>query len=404
MNDQIKPSLEQDTAINHCMDMSEPIVGVTGGAGTGKTLVLGFAYSQMKKQYRTVLCAPTGRAAKRIEELTGNKAKTVHRLLEFPMPDEYLDETEAPNEPRRNRQRPLDERVVFVDESSMISPILYRQLMDALPKNGVVRFFGDNNQLPPVETDDGKAPFMDILERFPSVELTFNFRNEDAIIGNALRILRGSVPLRNPQFEIIYSHAPIKTLLEFTTPDFAFDNCQIITPTRRGNYGTQRINPSLQAKLNKAPEYMRLDRYEEKEPMLTVRPGDKWLWIKNDYKLNMFNGEIGRIDWIDNEDGSLGLSTADREITVPPRCKVYNPYAGVVVDYDPRKQIELGYAVTTHKSQGSEFDTVVYCMTSSAPFLLSKRNFYTAITRARKLVIVITDMRAMRYSMTSGRK
>lgn len=399
---EITLSMEQETAVIMCCDFSNTIASVTGGAGTGKTLVLGQVWKELRRRGRgIVLAAPTGRAAKRIEELTNIRAKTIHRLLEFPMPDDITDD-ENPNEPRRNREKPLDERVVVIDESSMLSPTLFRQLMDALPNGGVIRFFGDNNQLPPVEA--GIPPFIDVLERFPKVELSFNFRNEDLILGNAIRILRGSIPLRNQRFEILYTDNPVTTLIEFATKAFMKDDHQIIMPTRKGSYGTMRVNPAVQARLNKSRDFIRLDRYDENEAMLAIRPDDKFLWIKNDYKMNLFNGEMGTIDWVDNEHGSLGLVVGDREVEVPARAKYYNANIGQVVNYDPRKQIELGYAVTTHKAQGSEFDTVIYCMSQRAPYLLDRRNFYTAVTRAKNQVIIITDRRAMSLAVYRNRK
>lgn len=402
--DEISLSLEQQRAIELCCDLSQVIVGITGGAGTGKTVVLGRAYEEVKGP--KVLCAPTGRAAKRIQELTGIKAKTVHRLLEFPMPDDDTWDADTDvNEPKRNSANPLAERVIFVDESSMLAPTLYRQLMSALPRDGVIRFFGDNNQLPPVE-DDSPPPFIEILRKFPKVELTFNYRSEDEIVSNALRILRGSLPLRNARFEIIYCDQPLVTMLRFATREFMQATHQIIMPTRMGRYGTVRVNPSLQTKFNGKGSMLRLDRFNVKgkeQPQLTVRAGDKFLWIKNDYTLNMFNGEIGYIKWVDPEDGDLELVTPERAIYVPAREKVFSPYHGTVIQYDPRKQIELGYAITTHKSQGSEFDTVIYCICAGQSYLLNKRNFYTAVTRAKNQVIVIADRRGMSMSMKPAR-
>ena len=394
-SEEVRLSLEQQHSVEMCVDTSQRIVGVTGGAGTGKTLVLGKAIAELAKGNKYVLCAPTGRAAKRIYELTKIKAKTIHRLLEFPQPDEATDA--PPNEPRRNAFNPLEENVVFVDEASMVSPTLYRQLLEALPKGGCVRFFGDNNQLPPVE--EGDPPFIDVLENYPSVELTFNFRSEDNIVSNALRILEGRIPVRNAGFEIFYMDDPIVGVTKFAGQEFMRNDHQIIMPTRKGKAGTLRVNPSLQLKFNGKGETLRLDRYDEKEAPLTVRAKDKFIWIKNDYKLDLFNGDIGTIDWIDPEEGDLGLITPEREITVPPRVKTYNSYIGTMINYDPRKQLELGYAITTHKSQGSEFDTVIYCMSRSQAFLLNRRNFYTAITRAKRKVILVTDRRAMGLSM-----
>jgi len=398
MADEKRLSMEQNNAVDLCCDTHEVIACVTGGAGVGKTLVLGEVYKELKQMKKKIaLCAPTGRAARRIEELTGIKAKTVHRLLEFPQPGEDDEGFTDFNEPRRNRQNPLEENVVIVDESSMISPSLYRSLMDALPKGGIIRWFGDNNQLPPVE--EGKPPFITLLKEWPMVELTYNFRSGDLIVDNARRILDGYLPLRNSCFEIIYNDNPVGVMLDFITDDFMEEHCQVIMPTRKGRAGTNRVNPSIQMKFNPRGPMLRLDRYSKDEAPLAVRARDKFIWIKNDYKLDLFNGEIGYVDWIDADAGELGVVTGNRTVIIPPRVKTYNAFIGTVINYDPRKQIELGYAVTTHKSQGSEFETVIYCMSKAQIWLLNKRNFYTAITRAKKNVILITDRKAMGLSM-----
>lgn len=397
------PSPEQQRAIELCCDLSKSIASVTGGAGTGKTFVLGKVFKQLKSEsHKTVLCAPTGRAAKRITELTGIPAVTIHRLLEYPKPYELSD---IPNKPQRNRQRPVEARVIIVDESSMVSSELYRNLIDAMQRNAVIRFFGDDNQLPPVEDFDGAtaatSPFAKLLEKFPKVVLTYNFRNEDLILDNAQRILKGSVPRINDRFVVLYTNNPVRELIDFVKghDEFKQGNHQIIMPARKGNNGTSRVNPSLQMIYNGEGPMLRLQRYDHREAPLVVRADDKFLWIKNDYQLEVYNGEIGAIEWIDIEDGELGLITPDRTINVPARVKTYDPNEGTVKYYDPRKQIELGYAVTTHKSQGSEFDSIIYCITKSHYWLLNRRNFYTAVTRAKKLVVVIADRAAMSMSM-----
>lgn len=178
---------------------------------------------------------------------------------------------------------------------------------------------------------------------------------------------------------------------------------QIIMPTRKGNFGTIRVNPSLQVKWNGRGPSLRLERADEKEADLAVRGGDKFLWIKNDYQLSMFNGEIGQIEWVNDEDGSLGLLTPERALVVPASIRAYSPYHGHAISYDPRRHIELGYAITTHKSQGSEFRTVIYCITGGQKFLLNRQNLYTAITRAKHQVIIITDRRAMGLSLKRAR-
>lgn len=401
-------SLEQQTAIELCCDLRARIVGVTGGAGTGKTSVLGEAYKEVRKSTPAksiALCAPTGRAAKRVQELTGIPATTIHRLLEYPTPEDYdpKSEEEPPeNKPQRNRFRPLEQRVIFVDESSMVGPTLHAQLMEAIPNNGVVRFFGDNNQLPPVEP--GTPPFLAILARDKdNVVLSYNYRSDDMIVSNAFRILKGSVPMQNARFRVLYTDYPIKYLMDFVTDEFGEAANQIIMPTRKGNYGTINVNPRIQVKLNPRGPSIRLDRHDDKEALLTVRSGDKFLWTKNDYNLALFNGEIGQITGVDEEDGSLEVSTPERSVHVPAQLKTYSPYHGTVIRYDPRKHIELGYAVTTHKSQGSEFETVIYCICGGQAYLLNRQNFYTAVTRAKQQVILICDRKAMGQSLRKAR-
>lgn len=393
-------SSEQQHALELCLDANNRIVGVTGGAGTGKTLILGHAYAGLSQHYPTVLVAPTGRAAKRIQELTGIHAMTIHRLLEFPMPEDRQ-ENEDPTEPRRNRLRPIDQHIVFVDEASMLGPTLYRQLMDALPNRGSIRFFGDNNQLPPVE--EGKAPFFDILDNQPSVTLTFNYRSQDAIVSNAMRVLRGSIPLKNERFEIIYCNDPIRTMINVADERFTDADHQIMTPTRRGNFGSIRINPTLQLKFNPRGPMLRLDRHDDKAAPLLVRAKDKFLWTKNDYGLSLFNGETGVIEAVQEDDGSLDLVTSDGTTHVPPIMSTYNPYLGHKVHYDPRKNLDLGYVITTHKAQGSEFHTIIYCITGGHFVMLNRRNFYTAITRAKERVLVICTNRSMSLSMRPAR-
>lgn len=366
--------------------------------------MLGYAFDEELRTVgrdRVVLCAPTGRAAKRIQELTGIKAMTIHKLLEFPQPDdEDKDGKPLPPEPRRNRDRPLRQKIVYVDESSMISDELYNQIMAALPPNGSIRFFGDNYQLPPV---DKGAPFEMLLRTKAKKELIFCWRSEDEIISNAERIKNGRIPIRNHRFEIVYTSSPILTLIQMLDESVTQTATQVIMPTRNGKYGTNRINPAVQVRFNPKGDILRLERKQKllksDEPPIAIKGGDKFLWTQNDYQLRLFNGEIGYVDWVNSEDGSLQISTDERTILVPPFIQAYSAYHGSVINYDPRKKIELGYAITTHKAQGSEFDTVVYCMSRGSPRLLNRRNLYTAVTRARKNVIIITDRTAMSNSM-----
>jgi len=191
--------------------------------------------------------------------------------------------------------------------------------MEALPTNGCIRFFGDNNQLPPVESDgESESPFLKVLNRPDgNVTLTHNYRSDDFIVSNALRILEGRVPIQNERFRIIYDDNPIKRLIHFATKDFMDMDHQIIMPTRRGKYGTIRVNPSLQVKWNGRGPCLLLERHDDggKEPQadLAVRGQDKFLWTKNDYQLNLFNGEIGQIEWsMTKMDQSACLHLIDR--------------------------------------------------------------------------------------------
>jgi exodeoxyribonuclease V alpha subunit len=401
-----KWSQEQQMAIELCLELDEPIASVTGGAGTGKTAVLGEVYNQLVSVHgyhpsEIALAAPTGRAAKRIQELTGIEATTIHRLLEFPQPwDDDVDENTIFNEPRRTKFNPLDKRFVIVDEASMLGPTLYRQLVDALPKRACVRFFGDNNQLAPVE--QGIAPFIDILHRRPAVELTFNFRSGDEIVSNALRILRGSIPQRNSRFEIVYATDPVRMLNELMTDQhhFAGWQNQILCPANKGRVGCKMLNPSMQMKFNRKGPFLQLKRFDEKEAPLAVRAGDKFIWIKNDYRLGIMNGETGTIGWIDTEAGSLQIQTPDQEVIIPPTIREFNPFTRTWITKDPRKEVELGYVITVHKAQGSEFQNVVIVMAgSNGAMLVNRRLFYTAITRAKDRVTIITDRRAMGMAM-----
>jgi exodeoxyribonuclease V alpha subunit len=401
----VELSHEQEAAVELCCDLSEPIVGITGSAGTGKTLVLGHVYRRLAEELgasKIVLAAPTGRAAKRIMELTGIDARTVHRMLEFPMPDDPPDGKgkPIPGMPRRNSENPLEQTVIIIDEASMLSTELYEFVQRAMSRKAVIRMFGDNEQLAPVEDNSGlPPPFIDVLKSHPSIVLTYNFRSQDEIVSNAQLILKGQLPKRNRRFEIIYTDHPVEQLLDFVTPEFADSNHQIIMPMRKASAGTMRVNPSLQLRFNPRGPMLRLQRFGYKDAPLSVRAKDKFLWVKNDYQLAVFNGEIGHIDWLDQESGELGLLAGPRAFTVPPRIKYFNYVQQKDMTYDPRTQIELGYAITTHKSQGSEFDTVVYCISRANYYLLSRRNLYTAITRAKTRVILITDRFAMSMSL-----
>lgn len=402
-------SPEQEQGVETCTDPTTRMAAVTGPAGTGKTTILKHVAEDVRANHRTVmLCAPTGKAARRITEATGLIARTIHKTLGFPMPDDrgkqFLDANGdpvpdgPPGEPRYNKRNPLPVHTLLVDEASMIGPTLWKQIMDAMPPGGVVRFFGDTNQLPPIE--EGLSPFRRLLNTPNAVYLTHNYRSSDAIVGNAIRILSSRLPKRNDSFEIIYSNTPYDAAIDFLKgrKEYTTDEHQIITPQRRkGRVTTDRFNRTLQMLYNKRKGKLALLRLEKTDEPLTVKPGDKAIWVKNDYNLSLLNGDIGRIVSLDEEDGSLQMDIDNRAVLIPPEMEGKGQWGRYW--YDPRKQIELGYAITTHKSQGSEFDSVVYVISGNQPYLLNRNNLYTAITRAKSKVTIITDTHGMGVSI-----
>lgn len=399
-------SSEQELAISYCLDLSARIVAVTGGAGVGKTTILKDVYHELSSSLspsRVLLAAPTGRAAKRIQEATGIAARTIHRLLEFPAPFE-VEESRGKvkfGEPKRNRWNPLPCDVLIIDEASMIASKLYDQVMEALPTHACIRFFGDVNQLPPIDPENFHRPsaFKQILASRPTIYLTYNFRSDDNLIENANRILTGSIPKRGNKFELVITNDPVGALREIVDSRYHTTEYQVLTPKRVGTIGSVRLSAILRTKFNlhQGKPRIILERLRDDEDDITVLQDDKILWIKNDYVLNVMNGELGMLDHID--DGTLSLILDDnRHVIVPPSLK--GPFNFI---YDPRKQIDLAYCMTTHKAQGSEFEEVIYLMARNQAWMLDRNNFYTGVTRAKKKVTVICDRWALKYAMRRPR-
>lgn len=389
-------SEEQLEAGDLCTDRGKKLVGVTGEAGTGKTTLLKYVVENLDMDPTKIrLCAPTGRAAKRIQEATGIPAMTIHRMMRWSMPEDD-DEMGLPSYDRFNKL-PYD--AVVVDETSMVDDDLYRAIIDAMHSRAIVRFFGDANQLPPVH---GKSPFLRLLEKFPSVKLTKNFRSEDGIISAARDILRGRVPTINDQFNMFNPGQEFNMLAiidEYTNDSYRGMNGQVIIPTRVGKYGCETINNYMQQKHNGTGPVLKLrykafdDNIEERR----FRTGDKIIWNKNDYKLNLFNGMIGWITEFDKETGDIWCNFDGRDKLIPPHLESYDPAGRAIFQYDPRKNIELAYAITTHKAQGSEFDNVLLILNRSK--VLNRANFYTAVTRAKNSINVVLGTGALHVAM-----
>jgi len=404
----------QSQAVTLCCDSTKNIVSVTGQAGTGKTTIMKKVYEAfINAGHSVALAAPTGKAAKRIAEATGIDAMTLHRLLEFTHPgdpDPKTGKVIGVSVPRRNRENRLEYTVVLVDEASMINQELYRDLIDALPPGGVIRFFGDVNQLPPIEQrDDYKkmpSPFSKLLKDFPSVMLTNIYRQGEGsgVVKNGHRILHGMVPQQFDDFKLIIGrpHLP-NTLIELIKNegiDFNSLDNQIITPTNKGWIGQVALNQAIQKLLKGDQMYeavlMPREKWDKND--LFVVTGDKVIWKKNEYNLGIFNGETGIIKDLDND--CVTVDFGDRVVSVPPWIEYTTP-DGQIKGYDPRVNIYLAYALTTHSCQGSEYQHVVYVMDRSCWGLLIRGNFYTAVSRARKKAWVISDNAALQRSVVN---
>ncbi len=359
--------------------LSHNLLVITGGPGTGKTtLVDGVVAILARKRQRVLLAAPTGRAAKRLQESTGAEVKTVHRLLEY---DPRLGGF------RRHRGRPLEADLVVIDEASMLDVELARSLFEALADGSRLVLVGDVDQLPSVGPGQVLGDLID-SGAVSVVRLEEVFRQAEAsrIVLNAHRIHRGERPLtadaRDSDFFFIRRGEPqeiLDTLLhlvgERIPNSFELDpanDIQVLTPMRRGLLGTENLNRELQALLN--PD----GRPTSESGRL--RTGDRVMQVRNNYDLEVFNGDIGRVRSSHREDRRLIVSFDDRLVE----------YRTSDVD-----ELTLAYATTVHKSQGSEYRCVVLPLHTQHFVMLQRNLLYTAVTRARDLMILLGDSRAL---------
>lgn len=404
---------KQKEAVALCIDPSNRLVGITGSAGTGKTTILRTAVQELTERGATsALCAPTGKAAKRITESTGLDAYTIHRLLEFPAPGEIDQETGKALDtgyPKLCKRSPLQHDFVFVDEAAMVNHDIFRFVVDALKPGAALRMFGDINQLPPIEENKTVAampsPFKKLLATRPGVILDLVHRQaeDSGVLFNATRLLRGLPPAKRSDFDVLYTEQPVDAVLQLCKSiDFRSLENQIISPTNQGWVGCAQLNSKVQQVVNPQPDpnkWLRVPRHpwDKERAELALCIGDKVVITKNNYSLNVYNGETGIITEFDHEDGSFVVDLGDREVCIPPVLE--SEYQGRKWISDPRKDVDLAYVLTTHKCQGSEFGTVCYVMNRSRSFNLNRNNFYTGITRAREVVHVITDRHSLQKSL-----
>jgi exodeoxyribonuclease V alpha subunit len=405
----------QLSAIAACCDVTRRVVAITGAAGTGKTTILENVYRELYQQGRTVvLCAPTGKAAKRITEATGIPAYTIHRLLEYPHPGERNENTGkmlVSTDPKRDRSYPLEQKVVLCDEYAMVSVEVHRNLLDSLPAGGIIRMFGDANQLQPIETNKRlqrePSSFIKILDKFDGIRLETIHRQADDsnIITNGLRIIAGNMPKRTEDFEMKITDKPVEAVLDFMQDnlvnniDYGTTDNQLITPTKVGWIGTEALNSAIQQLLQPSSKsFTIVERHKwVKIEEQRIYEGDKVIFTVNNYALEVFNGETGIVQYF-TADGSIVVDFGDKTIEIPTTLEMEGRYGTYFMN--PQKDLDLAYVITTHKSQGSEYDRICYIMNRSRSFLLNRKNLYTGISRARTHVTLITDSKAIELSLS----
>ena len=412
--EELELDVTQREAIDACCDSKRRIVAVTGAAGTGKTTILQNVYRTLYKQgRRVVLCAPTGKAAKRITEATGIEAYTIHRLLEYPHPgerDEKTGKALVSTDPKRDRNNPIDYLVVLCDEYAMVNLEVHRNLLDSLPNGGVIRMFGDANQLQPIENNKRlqaqPSSFLKMLDKFDGIRLETIHRQAEGsnIILNGRRIISGNMPTRTEDFEIKITNEPVQTVLDFIQDniteeiDYGTVENQIISPTKAGWVGTEALNAAIQQLLQPTDaNYRIIERHKwsnVEEQRIYI--GDKVIFTVNNYPLEIFNGETGIVDRF-LDDGTIVINFGDKEIGIPVSLEMAGRHGTYYMN--PQKDLDLAYVITTHKAQGSEYNRVCYVMNKSRSYLLNRKNFYTGISRARTHVTVISDAASINSSL-----
>ena len=384
---------------------------ITGGPGTGKTTIIKSLIDIYKsKKKKVVLCAPTGRAAKKMSEATGEEAKTIHRLLEIgKIDDDRLSNVDADF-------KPIDADVIVIDEMSMVDIFIMNYITKAIYLGTKLVLVGDSNQLPSVGAG---SVLKDLIESntIPTVNLDKIFRQaaKSDIIVNAHKVNNGEMFVDKKEREesnndffyineqnvekIVSQIVSLSTgrLTKYGDYDFSKD-IQVLTPTKKGALGTKELNRVLQENINPEKEGKKERKYGD----ITFREGDRVMQVKNNYDIfwdreidgfyetgtGVFNGEFGKIEKIDNEEKQIKIEFDDGKIAW--------------YMFSELEQLELAYAITIHKSQGSEFNVVIMALPQAAPMLLTKNLLYTGITRAKKLLIIFGSGNVVKYMINNS--
>ncbi len=402
----IKYATKQREAIEQ--SLKTQIMVLTGGPGTGKTTTLkGMIALYEKLNLKVALAAPTGRAAKRMEELTGKEAKTVHRLLEMSYNEEHFHKFE------RNESNPLEYDVIIIDEISMVDIMLMEALLRATPANCKLILVGDANQLPPVGAGNVLKDIVnsDIILVVRLDEI-FRQAQKSLIVLNAHKIIKGEKPdlfdkendfffiSKNSSQEVLQTVEQLCTTRLPTTYNYSpLWDIQVISPTRKASTGTAVLNERLREAINPSSK----DKKEIKNRDIVFREGDKVMQIRNNYDLvwtkeksengtGIFNGDIGIIKVIDSEFETMTVSFEDKTATY---------------DFSMLDELEPAFAITVHKSQGSEFNAIILPLFDGPSMLFYRSLFYTAVTRAKQMLIIVGSeekvMQMVRNNKSSGR-
>lgn len=372
---------------------------ITGGPGTGKTTLIQCLIQLFSGEGEIELCAPTGRAAKRMTEATGREARTIHRLLEYSGSDEVF---------QRNTDSPLTAKTIIIDEMSMVDIFLMRNLLKAVKNGTRIIFSGDKDQLPSVGAGNVLS---DLIESgaVPVIRLTEIFRQAEksAIVKNAHKINRGEIPKvneKNTDFFLERCKTSANTLTSVLNlaksrlPNYMnldpMRDIQVMAPLKKSEYGVHNLNLLLQDSLN--PKGIKA---ELKKGETIFRLGDKVMQTKNNYNiewtkgaetgLGVFNGDIGFITQVDPEERTVTVTFDDGRVTE--------------YDQDTLEDIELAYCMSVHKSQGSEFQAVILVLFSGPSMLMTRNLLYTAVTRAKKLVVIVGKEECIHQMVSNNR-